>query len=89
MKVSSLSDTIYHIFFGEEFHHHENNITRILSSSSFDKLLQVYQTLQQEDKNYIFDSCIQKNVASSRFSTRDCQNIFMRMRAVDHNADFI
>jgi hypothetical protein len=89
MNIPEIQKQIIDKFFGETFKRHSDNITAILSCSSLEKLIQARRALSQEDIDTIFQNCTAKDMLSARFSARECKGVFLRLKTVSLNSDFI
>ena len=89
MKISDIQNQIIDHFFGETRNRHDTNIQSVISCASLDELIQARLKLSQEDLDLIFQQCAARDTLSSRFNPRECSSVFIRLKTVSLNSDFI
>jgi hypothetical protein len=66
-----------------------SSIDAILACTHLEKFKDVRATLEDSDIDQLFDSCTSKDILSAKFNQRESKAVFMRMKAVSQNSDFI
>jgi hypothetical protein len=89
MKISEIQSNIVDKFFGAAFKKHDDNISSLLKSASLDNLIQARRALSEDDVDLIFQSCTAKDTLSAKFNPRESKGVFMRLKTVSLNSDFI
>ena len=89
MNLLEIQKQITDRFLGETCQRYDNNIAAILACPSLDKLIQVSRELTQEDTDHIFQSCTARDTLSAKFNPRECAGVFLRLKTVSLNSDFI
>lgn len=89
MKLENIQKQLIDKFFGETFQRHVTNVNAIIACTSLDKFLETKKSISEEEFAEIFRACTAKDILSAKYNQRECKGVFLRLKTVSLNTDFI
>jgi hypothetical protein len=88
--MQSIHQHVVDSYFGTTFKRYEASLNAILACTSLDRFQSARSAIPKEDIDAIFHNCTTRDTLSAQVgSPKECRGLFLRLKTVSQNSDFI